>query len=71
MTASVPEGFRLPWSNRTMADVWAVRSEHARKANAGRQKKMREKFVAEHLEPRRITASGKIAFAGYDKFERL
>ena len=57
---SVPPGFKLPWNTiRTMSDVWAGRLRPPptpRPATQGKPK---------------ITPAGKIAFAGYDKFERL
>lgn len=45
MTASVPEGFRLPWSNRTMADVWGERRREPSSAKIPYAGTDDEKFI--------------------------
>ena len=57
---------------RSMAEVWAKRSDHAKKANAASNaaslNKRRKQFVEQHQkrEPSRVNSAGKITYAGYD-----
>ena len=63
---AVPEGFTLPWNTtRTMADVFAERSERQAKAARETVAKAREIFVRER-EGKCLTIDGRARYAGFD-----
>ena len=71
---AVPDGFTLPWSQRTMADVWAAKAsetaEQRRLDAKAREAARQRQFLADYQRRQNnagpVMVAGKVAYAGYD-----